>query len=183
MNLHIEAHEPLKLPAPWSDQYTINYRKRLKQLGISPYVDSQGLRVWRVCWRPFLEHPVAYRRADGSWDLKRKADKGRSKRFPIAAFGSEEEAFQQAAIEAAVAYRIPVARTMPIVDWGGLARAAGVKPRDRFMVASKNADQEEQALELFRQGYSPRQVGEQVGIDRSTASRWRKRFRKEKALP
>lgn len=182
MNMHIEEHEPLKLPAPWSAEYTINYRKSLKQLGIAPFLDD-GLRMWRVAWRPFLAHPVTYRRRDGSLGIRRKAEKGRSKRFPIAAFGSEEEAFQQAAIEAAVDYRVPVARTMPIVDWEGMARAEGVTLRDRYAVPSMNVDLEEKALELFREGYSPRQVGEQVGIDRSTASRWRKRFRKEKALP
>lgn len=183
MNMQIESHEPLLLPAPWSAEYTINYRKRLKHLGISPMVDSRGLRLWRVAWRPFLEHPVTYRCPDGSLGVKRKAENVCTRRFPVAAFSSEEEAFQAAAIEAAVAYRVPVARTMPIVDWEGMAMAKGVKLRDRYAVPSMNADLEGRALELFRKGYSPRQVGEQVGIDRSTASRWRKRFRKEKALP
>lgn len=168
------------LPAPLAPEYVIQYRKRLKQLGISPSIDN-GIRAWRVIWRPFLPEPIPYTRADGNPGLKYKADNVCTRRFALVGSTDEESAFREAALFAAAAYREAPATIMPIVDWEQMAKARGVKLRDRYAKPALNGAID-QALALFQQGYGPRQVGEILGVDRSTASRWRSRLRKEGVL-
>lgn len=181
MSLKIENFEPASLPVPYSSEFEKAVRSRIKQLGISPAIDN-GIRAWRVLWRPFLPQPEPYVRFDGVICLKFKADNVCTRRFPIVGETTEEEAFRQAAVQAATAYRMPVAKVMPLVHWGRLASAKGVKIRTDYAKPALNGALDK-ALELFSQGYGPSQVAEQMGVDRSTASRWRKRLRKENALP
>lgn len=181
MPVKIKHYEPAKMPAPLSDDFVIAYRKRLKQLGVSPNVDN-GIRGWRVLWRPFLKHPVVTELPGGRVVVRRKSHSVRTKRFPVAAFHSEHEAFREAAIAAAMAYRTPVAEFMPIVDWGRLARAKGVKLRDVYAKPALNGGIDK-AAELLEAGYGQQQVAQQLGVDPSTISRWRKRIAKENAQP
>lgn len=181
MPLTIEHLDPISLPTPYVHDHQTLVRRRIKQLGISPSIDN-GIRAWRVLWRPFLPHPVTYIMMNGQIGLKFKADNVCTRRYPIAAGTTEEEAFLQAARQAAVAYRVPVPKVMPKVNWYAMASAKGVKIRDRFAKPALNGDMDK-ALVLFQEGYGLAQVAQQLGIDRSTASRWRTRLRKENALP
>lgn len=180
MTVEIKHLEPVRLPAPYTEDYGVKERTRLKQLGISPAVDN-GIRVWRVIWRPYLDHPIHFRYPDGTPGIKEKADNVCTRRFTITGTTTEEQAFMQASLVAAAAYRAPVSHSMPIVDWDRMARAKGVKLRRRYAKPALNGDMD-RALRLFEEGYGPRQVGEILGVHPSTASRWRTRLRKEKAL-
>lgn len=179
MALEIQHFEPLSLPAPWSAGFTLAYRRRLKVLGITPSVDN-GIRTWRVIWRPFLKHPEPYTRPDGTPGLRYKSHRVRTRRITITGDTDEEAAFRRASVIAAVAYRGPVSRLMPVVDWARLATAKGVVLRQGYAKPALNGARE-QAEALFAQGYEDRQVAAQLGIDRSTAGKWRRRLAKERA--
>lgn len=181
MSVKIKHFEPAKLPAPFSDDFVTAYRKRLKQIGISPNVDN-GIRGWRVLWRPFLKVPEVTELPGGRIVVRRKSHRVRTKRFPIAKYSTEEQAFREAAIAAAMAYRTRLADVMPIVDWERMARAKGVKLRDSYAKPALNGGIDK-AWELLDAGYSLQRVAQELGVDPSTVSRWRSRLRKENALP
>lgn len=181
MNLTIDHYEPIKLPTPYTSRYHLLERRRFKQLGISPSVEN-GIRTWRVIWRPFLSCPVTYRRPDGTPGIKRKSDEVRTMRFPIVGNQTEESAYRRAMNTSSMAYRLPLPKAMPLVDWSGMARARGVKLRSEYARPSLNGAISE-AQTLFEAGYGVTQVAHQMGVNKSTACRWRQKLRKEKALP
>lgn len=157
--------------------------KRLsyKALGISPAI-IDGMCGYRVIYRPFLSEPVPYTKRDGTPGTKRKSDQVCTKWFPIMAYESEEEAFQDAAFEASSQYRETVECQKPFVDWEKLAREKGVKIRTEYAKPALNGARE-RAAALLTIGYTPRQVAEKLGVDRSTVSRWRKAMNLQKESP
>lgn len=181
MSMQIEKFEPTRLPVPYTRELHLLHRRRFKQLGITPTVEN-GIRTWRVIWRPFLRHPVPYTRPDGTPGLKRKADNVRTLRFCVVGDVTEESAYRDAMREASLSYLTKLPHIMPIVDWEGIAKAKGQKLRDSYSKPALNGAIY-QALELFQEGYGLGQVAEQLGVNKSTACRWRQKFRKEKALP
>jgi len=180
MSIKIKQFEPTRLPVPYTRELHLLHRKRFKQLGISPTVEN-GIRTWRVIWRPFLRHPIPYTRRDGTPGLKKKSDNVRTRRFCVVGDVTEESAYRDAMLEASLAYRTKLPHIMPIVDWEGIARAQGQKLRDSYAKPALNGAIDE-ALELFKAGYGIGQVAEQMGVNKSTACRWRQKLRKEKAL-
>lgn len=181
MQLRIKHYEPIKLPTPYTGRYHLLERLRFKQLGISPSVEN-GIRTWRVIWRPRLRCPIPYTRPDGKPGLKRTADEVRTMRFPIVGNETEESAYRRALQTASMAYRKVLPKAMPIVNWELMARSKGVKLRNEYAKPALNGALSE-ALELFEAGYGLGQVAEQMGVNKSTACRWRQKLRKEKALP
>ncbi len=177
--IQVKRFEPLSLPAPWSSGFALDYRRRLKVLGISPSVDN-GIRTWRVIWRPFLVKPVPFTRPDGTGGLRYKSHRVRTRRFAITGSISEEAAFRRAALIAAIAYRGPVAKVLPLVHWEHLAKVKRVKLRQVYAKPALNGARE-RALALFAKGYGDRQVAAQLGVDRSTAGKWRRRAQRENA--
>lgn len=161
------------LPAPLEAGFVIRYRKDIKQLGISPDV-IDGIRVWRVIWRPFLDTPEIFYRPDGTQGLRRKSDKVNTARYPIVNGITEEQAFRDAVRMAMIAYRRSPPEYMPIVNWEAIAKRKGQKLRDSFAKPGLNKSTKTKARELRAQGYTDRQVALQIGIDRSTAGRWRR---------
>lgn len=181
MKIKIKEQEVLLLPSPLSKNNQLLQRKRFKQLGISPTVEN-GVRTWRVIWRPFLKNPVPYQRADGTKGLRRKSRKVRTLRFSIAGNVTEESAYREALKAASLAYRAKLTNAMPVVDWEAIAKAKGEVIRYEYGKPSLNGAMDE-ALKLFEDGYGLGQVANQLGVSKATACRWRQRLRKEKALP
>lgn len=169
---------PIFYPTPLSFHYVAGQQKVLKHLGVSPSIDN-GIRYWRVIWRPFLDEPIPYRDRHGNVRLKRKADGVRTERYPIVEGESEADLFKLAVAHACQEYRIPVKtpETLPRVDWDMLARATGQTLRSNFSKPSFNPNCLERAAEMFQKGASNSMVAKEFGVDRSTASRWRKKAR------
>lgn len=167
---------PLVFPLPLTFHYVAGRQKVLKHLGVSPSIDN-GIRYWRVIWRPFLPKPVPYRDQFGRWQLKRKADSVKTERYPIVGEHSEEELFRLAVVKACEVYRIPVEHldVTPRVDWEMLAKATGQRVRSRYSKPSLNEGVMQRAMRMFDQGASNSMVAKAMGVDRSTASRWRKK--------
>lgn len=180
MGIRIQHYEPLRIPAPLTSQHAEQERRRIKQLGITPSIDN-GIRCWRVIWRPFLETPIPYTAPDGRVSLRYKSNKVKTERFAIVGDATEEEAFQEAALTAAAAYRMQVAKTVPRVDWEKMAAAKGLKIRDRYAKPILNGGLD-RARELVKKNLGLQQMADELGISKATACRWRKKLAKEKAL-
>lgn len=172
--MKIHELEPSSLPAPLSPYAEAQIRKDIKLLGISPAI-MDGICGFRVIWRPLLPKPVNYKRSDGTTGTKRKSHKVRTKWFPIVQGVSEEQAFAEASLAAAAAYGMKPPKVRPRVSWEAMAKSQGVRIRQTYAKPALNGEMD-RAAALFVQGYSPRQVADRIGIDRSTASRWRKKL-------
>lgn len=147
---------------------------KIKRLGISPDV-STGVRTWRVIWRPFLDQPIYYTDHEGKGDLKRKSDNVKTKRFPITGSTTEKQAFEQAKQLACSAYRVEPDVEMPTVDWEALAKEQGAVLRNSYAKPGLNDDTVIAALRLYDEGFNDRQVAEQIGVNRTTVMRWKKK--------
>lgn len=172
--MQIHDQNLIDVPTPLSVGAQAEERRNIKLLGISPAI-VDGIRGFRVIWRPALSKPVHYRKKDGSAGAKRKSDTVRTLWFPIVGEVSERQAFQEANRAAALAYGVRPSKVQPRVEWGRLARLSGQKVRSSYAKPALNGAVD-RAAALFVQGYSPRQVAEKLRVDRSTASRWRKRL-------
>ena len=151
--------------APWTDNYLAHITDEHHQTGLSPCI-IKGVCGYRVVWRPFLDDPQAY---------KTKADNVKTLWFPIIGGVTEEEAYARAKAASEKAYRSKVSDTPPNVDWERMARRAGVKIRSEYAKPALNGARE-RAAALFELGWTDRMVGQRIGVDRSTASRWRKQL-------
>lgn len=165
-------YEPCRLPYLLTHKEDQLQRTHRKQLGISPSVEN-GIRTWRVIWRPFLITPIPYTMRNGKPGLKRKADWVCTERYPIVDGITEEQAFREAAIKAAAVYRTPRTLYMPRVNWAQMARAQGVKLRDQYAKPGLNQSVRARAEELLERGWTDRSVAKEIGVDRSTVNRWR----------
>lgn len=172
--MHDFSHEPSRLPAPIGLHTEMEVRRTIKLLGISPSIIN-GIRGFRVIWRPFLEEPVRYTAKDGTTGVKRKADEVKTRWFPIVEGTTECQAFVDASRLACRVYKTKPPAARPKIEWERVATAQGVKIRGSYAKPALNGAMD-RAAALFVQGYSPRQVAERIGVDRSTASRWRKKL-------
>lgn len=165
-------YEPCRLPLLLTHKEEQLQRTHRKQLGISPSVEN-GIRTWRVIWRPFLATPIPYTKRNGKPGLKRKADHVCTERYPIIDGITEEQAFREAAIRAAAVYRTPQTVYMPKVNWEQMARIKKVKLRDRYAKPGLNESIRTRAEELAEKGWTDRSIAEELGVNRSTVNRWR----------
>lgn len=157
--------------APWTDSYLRYVTAEHHQIGLSPCIVN-GVCGYRVVWRPFLPEPIAYRTAQGI-GYKTKSDNVKTLWFPIIGATTEAEAYAEAKVASEREYRGKVSSTPPEVDWEKMARRAGVKIRSEYAKPALNGAKD-RAAALFALGWNDRKVGERIGVDRSTASRWRK---------
>lgn len=181
MLVKIDEYDPIHLPKPYSRVHHLLTRMAFKQLGISPTVDN-GIRAWRVIWRPRLKVPVPYTRIDGRPGLREKSHRVCTKRFPIVGDVTEEQAYRQALRLSSLVYGGKLPSIMPLVNWKQLAAAKGVKLRESYSKPALNGAID-QACELFEQGWGLRDVADRLGVSKSTACRWRQTLKKQKALP
>lgn len=159
--------------APWTD-YHHHITAEYHQIGISPCI-IDGVRGYRVIWRPFLDEPIAYTNHQGGTSYKTKGDNVKTMWFPIVGDVTEAEAYSNARRVAEAVYRTTVSQEVPNVDWQAMARRAGVKIREEYAKPALNGALD-RAAALFELGWNDRMVGERLGVDRSTASRWRKKL-------
>jgi len=169
---------PLRYPSPLSFHYVAGQQRALKHLGVSPSIDN-GICYWRVLWRPFLKEPVHFKDKKGRLRVKKKCDSVRTERYPILAGESEEKLFDIAVMRACDVYRLPkrVSSVRPQVDWQMLAKATGQKLRNTLSKPSMASGVIEEAAYLFESGASNAMVASRFNVNRSTASRWRKKAR------
>jgi hypothetical protein len=169
---------PLRYPSPLTFHYVAGHQRTLKHLGVSPTIDN-GICYWRVIWRPFLKTPVHYRDARGRMRIKRKEDNVRTERYAIVNEQQDKALFELAVIKACQMYRLPnlPPSTTPQVDWEMLAKATGQKIRNTLAKPLLNEGTLERAIAMFEGGASNSLVAKSFGVNRSTASRWRKKAR------
>lgn len=170
---------PLRYPSPLSFHYIAGQRRTLKHLGVSPSIDN-GICYWRVLWRPFLPEPITYIDSRGRVQVKTKQDNVRTERFAIVNNEREADLFDAAVRRACEVYRLPdrPSSVRPEVDWQSLAKATGQKIRNTLAKPALNEGTIEKAAKMFEGGASNAMVAKAFGVDRSTASRWRKKARK-----
>lgn len=170
---------PLRYPSPLTFHYIAGHRRTLKHLGVSPSIDN-GICYWRVLWRPFLPEPITYRDAKGRLRVKRKDDNVKTERYPIVNGDEEKFLFDLAVAKACEVYRLPSSPSSvrPQVDWQMLAKATGQKIRKTLAKPVLNDGTIEKAASMFEAGASNSMVAKAFNVDRSTASRWRKKARK-----
>lgn len=176
--MEILSLEVMRLPAPWTSSVDQAYRSNAKLLGISPAI-VDGLRGFRVIWRPILKEPIPYRTAAGGVGYRKKSHRVKTRWFPIVGDTTEDEAFRDANVLAAKVYDTLPYSAQVRTDWDLLARIEKVKVRTEYAKPALNKGVLERAEALFEMGWTPRQVGERLGVDRSTASRWRKALSKQ----
>lgn len=160
--------------APWTDNYVAHITDEHHQMGLSPCI-IKGVCGYRVVWRPFLDEPIAYTQANGKQGYKIKADNVRTLWFPIIGGTTEAQAYAAAKAASEEAYRSKVAAAPPNVDWQKMAKRAGVKIRSEYAKPALNGARD-RAAALFALGWSDHLVAQRIGVDRSTASRWRKKM-------
>lgn len=160
--------------APWTDLYVSHITDKYHQTGLSPCIIN-GVCGYRVVWRPFLPEPIAYTDRFGRTAYKRKADNVKTLWFPIIGGATEAEVYEEARAASEKAYRISPSKTPPNVDWDKLAKQAGVKIRGEYGKPALNGARE-RAAALFELGWTDHMVAERIGVNRSTASRWRKKL-------
>lgn len=151
--------------APWTDHYLTHVTQEQHQMGLSPCI-IKGVCGYRVVWRPFLDEPQ---------NGKRKADNVKTLWFPIIGGKTEAEAYAEAKAASEEAYRSKVSDLPPEVDWERMARRAGIKIRREYAKPALNGARE-RAAALFALGWTDQLVAQRIGVDRSTASRWRKKL-------
>lgn len=171
---------PFRYPSPLTFHYIAGHQRTLKHLGVSPAIDN-GICYWRVIWRPFLPEPITYRDKFGRLRVKEKDDRVKTERLAIVNGESEKQLFELAVQRACEVYRIPYRKRMatPEIDWSMLAKATGQKIRNTLGKPSMNKGTLEKAAEMFQANASNAMVAKALGVDRSTASRWRKKVRTE----
>lgn len=169
---------PLRYPSPLSFHYVAGHQRTLKHLGVSPSIDN-GICYWRVLWRPFLPEPIEFKDARGRWRIKYKDDNVKTERFAIVNNSKEKDLFDTAVRRACEVYRLPEkpSSVRPEVDWQMLAKATGQKIRNTLAKPALNEGVIEKAAVMFERGASNAIVAKEFGVDRSTASRWRKKAR------
>ena len=169
---------PLRYPSPLSFHYVAGHRRTLKHLGVSPSIDN-GICYWRVLWRPFLPEPITYKDERGRIRVKNKDDNVKTERFAIVNGGKEKDLFDAAVRRACEVYRLPdrPSSVRPDVDWQMLAKATGQKIRNTLAKPALNEGVLDKAAEMFEKGASNAMVADAFGVNRSTASRWRKKAR------
>lgn len=168
---------PLRYPSPLTFQYIAGQQRILKHLGVSVSIDN-GICYWRVLWRPFLSKPIEYKDSKGRLRVKHKADNVKTERFPVVNGESDKDLFDLAVIRACEVYRLPMKScAKPEVDWQMFAKATGQKIRNTLAKPILNEGTFDEAAEMFEAGASNSMVASRFGVNRSTASRWRKKAR------
>lgn len=167
--------EPVKFNGPLTTYEIFRRHYFYRHIGVSPSIDN-GIRYWRVIWRPFLKYPETYF-VNGKVITKFKDDNVKTLRFPVIDGVDERDLLDQAVQEACRQYRVKYKsdRNLPDVDWSMLAKATGQKIRDKYARPSLNEGTLEKAAKMFKAGASNSMVAKSLGVDRSTASRWRKK--------
>lgn len=103
----------------------------------------------------------------------------RTERFAIVNGDDEKDLFDLAVMRACEVYRLPnrPSNVRPEVDWQMLAKATGQKIRRTLAKPALNEGVIEKAMAMFEDGASNAMVAKEFGVNRSTASRWRKKAR------
>lgn len=170
--------QPLKYPAPYVYRFIALHTGRLKHLGVSPAIDN-GIRYWRVIWRPFLDKPIEYKDRSGRIRVKTKKDSVKTERYPVVGNEDEIAVYRQAITKAREVYKLgnSLPPVEPKVDWDTLAKSLGKTINKTYTRKSLNNGVLDEVEEMFNKGSSNALVAKAFGVDRSTASRWRKKVR------